>query len=539
MEKGLGKFILGNIFRFDDYLGKRGLNLRNLLHLDLPAPEPAGAQFVFVGVFGKGLSFQFVEPSPQGRKGLDLTFNGSVLQAKPSYSPLEDHALPEGFLDRRVVFIAKFVGDGVTCSIISLEDKNSHTHTFSAVKGFTPLFMEFKSPMQMELFGFTNVDDDSGLQRFLMEEKNRSSQAVQRDGSVPMTGDLNMNSKKITNLNTDDSDLDSAANVRHVSTSNAKLVLSLSQSFDKKIKESHITSSASKKDAFRYIMEEVDESTSENNIIVDGIKDFPESPHDVNKKAYLFRMGKGSQNRYYSRLGLNMYKLSDGEYTLAIEFFPPTMDHVSVSVVSTSLNIGQQSTKLFPKYSRSIVHMHKYETTPPVYIYIDMECQGTEKSPAQGVGHLIVYGIEGKQNDVDSDVFDSLYILERGDMMLQTNLNMNGHRIVNSTRLINGYLNTVNSTTFFLNGFDKIFLKPKTFIKYIDFYFPQFKGTIVLPFSISFSGRTANFTINSSRKITRAQINLQLLDPPIMSIALTPPFRGKIEIMILMTIVEQ
>ena len=331
MEKGLGRFILGNTFRFNDYLGKRGLNLRNPLHLDLSAPEPAGAQFVFVGVFGKGLSFQFVEPSPQGRKSLDLTFDGSVLQAKPSYVPLEDHALPEGFLDRRVAFIAKFGGDGVACSIINLEDKNSHTHTFNAVKGFTPLFMIFKSPMQMELFGFTNVDDDSGLQRFLMEGKNRSSQAVQRDGSVPMTGDLNMDSNKITNLNTDDTDLDSAANVRYVSTSNAKLVLSLTQSFDKKIKESHITSSASKKDAFRYIMEEVNESKSENNIIVDGIKDFPESPHDVNKKAYLFRMGKGGQNRYSSRLGFNMFKLSVGEYTLAIEFFPPTMDEVSVS----------------------------------------------------------------------------------------------------------------------------------------------------------------------------------------------------------------
>ena len=62
----------------------------------------------------------------------------------PLMSPLEDHALPEGFLDRRVAFIATFVGDGVACSIITLEDKNSHTHTFSAVKGFTPLFMDIQ-----------------------------------------------------------------------------------------------------------------------------------------------------------------------------------------------------------------------------------------------------------------------------------------------------------------------------------------------------------------------------------------------------------
>ena len=126
---------------------------------------------------------------------------------------------------------------------------------------------------------------------------NASAQAVQLDGSVPMTGNLNMGSKKITNLNTDAADVGSAANVRHVNNANAKLILTLSKQFDEKIKESHITSSTSKKDAFRYIMEEVD-------------------------------------------------------------------------VVSASLIIGQQSTKLFPKYSRSIVHLHKYDISPPELIYL-------------------------------------------------------------------------------------------------------------------------------------------------------------------------
>ena len=124
---------------------------------------------------------------------------------------------------------------------------------------------------------------------------------------------------------------------------------------------------------------------------------------------------------------------------MAIEFFPPTMDEVSVSVVSTSLNIGQQSTKLFPKYSRSIVHLHKYDLTPPEFIYVDIKCQGTAGSPAQGVGHLIVYGIEGRQSDVDSDVFDALYVLEKGEMVMQTALNMNGHRVLNSNHYKYGY----------------------------------------------------------------------------------------------------
>jgi len=105
------------------------------------------------------------------------------------------------------------------------------------------------------------------------------------------------------------------------------------------------------------------------------------------------------------------------------------MDEVTVSVASTSLNIGQQSTKLFPKYSRSIVHLHKWDVTPPERIYIDLRCQGTGGSLAQGVGHLTVYGIEGKQNDVDSDVYDALYVAVAGKMVMQTGLDLNANHL--------------------------------------------------------------------------------------------------------------
>ena len=65
---------------------------------------------------------------------------------------------------------------------------------------------------------------------------NASAQAVQRDGSVPMTGNCNMDSHKITNLHTDAADLGSAANVNNA---NAKLLLTLSQKFDEKVRVTH------------------------------------------------------------------------------------------------------------------------------------------------------------------------------------------------------------------------------------------------------------------------------------------------------------
>ena len=295
------------------------------------------------------------------------------------------------------------------------------------------------------------------------------------DGTNNMTGNLNLNEKTIINLNTDDKDIKSAANVGYVSSkvhaAKGDVTVGLKTYFDTKIKESHITSSTNKKDVFRYLMENADESSSENNIIVDGIVDFSGSLHNVNKKAYKFKMGKDAQNEYSSRIGFNMFKLPEGEYTLAIEFFPPSTTNLSVSVVSTSLNIGQQSTRLFVNYSRSIVHLHKWSITPPEYIYIDMHCQGTASSSTQGVGYLIVYGVKGSQSNVDSDVYDTAYVVENGKMVMQTDLSLNGHQLRSSIHHMNGFLNsTKGDKNFVLNGAEIISLPGEAILKNIDIY---------------------------------------------------------------------
>ena len=62
--------------------------------------------------------------------------------------------------------------------------------------------------------------------------------------------------------------------------------------------------------------------------------------------------------------------------------------------------------------------MHKYDVTPPEYIYIHIRFQGDKNSPAIGACHLIAYGIEFKQSDVDSDVFDALMVLDNGKINL-------------------------------------------------------------------------------------------------------------------------
>ena len=337
------------------------------------------------------------------------------------------------------------------------------------------------------------------------------------DGTNNMTGNLNLNEKTIINLNTDDKDIKSAANVGYVSskvhTAKGDVTVGLKTYFDTKIKESHITSSTNKKDVFRYLMENADESSSENNIIVDGIVDFSGSPHNVNKKAYKFKMGKDAQNEYSSRIGFNMFKLPEGEYTLAIEFFPPSTTNLSVSVVSTSLNIGQQSTKLFVNYSRSIVHLHKWSITPPEYIYIDMHCQGTASSSTQGVGYLIVYGVKGSQSNVDSDVYDTAYVVENGKMVMQTDLSLNGYKLSGSVHYIHGYLNTKNGNTFLLNGWDKIIIPNHSHILTITVLYFKLKSKYK-PISLKIKHSdhlTQSITYTSTQSTKSQTININLV----------------------------
>ena len=80
------------------------------------------------------------------------------------------------------------------------------------------------------------------------------------DGTNSLTGDLNLNSNTIVNLHTDGKDLKSAVNVDFMQSE----IRSLSDLVSQTIHESHITSSTNKKDAIRYLMEDTDESSSEN-----------------------------------------------------------------------------------------------------------------------------------------------------------------------------------------------------------------------------------------------------------------------------------
>ena len=242
-----------------------------------------------------------------------------------------------------------------------------------------------------------------------------------------MLGSIDMHKNKIINLPEPTEENDAV---------NMEFLDSKIDDLNKKITKNTITATSHPKDEFRYLMEDPLQSSSESNIVVTGIVDFQQSPHKINKKAYALKINKrSSDNMFLGRIGFDMFKIPEGEYTICVEFFPGKMDGVNVNAVSTALNVNRQATKVFANYSRSIIHMHKWRISPPEYLMLDLKWQSKadDASPTGSAAnaHLIIYGVKEFQPDVESVVFDSPFTIENGVMVMETDLNLNGKRLLN------------------------------------------------------------------------------------------------------------
>ena len=198
------------------------------------------------------------------------------------------------------------------------------------------------------------------------------------------------------------------------------------------VDQKFISPSGSMENVFQYIMNDVNQTSSEFGITVLGILDFPQSPHLLNKKAIKFQMGLqlNDSSRYYSRLGLNMFSLPEGDYTLVVEFFPPTTKNIELDCLSTTINVNHQNNGVAGKAWKNIVQLTKYVSTPPEYLMVDMKCDVDQKS-SDNVGWLIVWGVSGIHTTVPSSVFDQPFVFETGKMVMETDLDLNGKRLLN------------------------------------------------------------------------------------------------------------
>ena len=325
--------------------------------------------------------------------------------------------------------------------IVNLKDISNSSNDSEAVnKKYVDNFLKksggvMTGPISMNRNDLIGLPDNPRYGYSAVNRTYVTNNFLKKDGSVAMTGNLNMATNKIKNLGTPSSnEYKAAVNVEffnsELNASNHNISTQITNAYKKYVDESHISAQEHfRKNAFLYLMEDVDESSSENNISVTGIIDYAPSIHQMNKKAYQLTLNKDSgSTNYRSRIGFNLGSLNIGYYTFVCEFFPPAMMNVSVTALGTTISITKQATKTFATYTKTLVQFHRWNSTPPQFIYLDLHGLTSDNNPIASA-FMVVYGVEGYFSNVPSSVFDQVYVVDNGRMVMQTELDLNGNSI--------------------------------------------------------------------------------------------------------------
>ena len=267
-------------------------------------------------------------------------------------------------------------------------------------------------------------------------------EALNRINPDPMEDDIDMGNNFITNIK-DPQPLNSqyAATVnfvnKTVSDNNSTIVTNYQKYVDDKLKYSIQSSNTS--NAFQYVMDDpAGQFYDEDDI--KGIKKTNKDYHKINKETYEMQLVLDSGGYYSSRLGINMYTLPNGEYSLVYELYlPNSIDSstVQISAVSAVETVSKVTTNVFNNHTRSIIHLHKYNNVAPNRLMIDMVLKNKA-----GVSYgnkltifVIVYGVSGYVNNVNTSVWDRLFEVINNVIKVESTIDMNKHDIKNVDNL--------------------------------------------------------------------------------------------------------
>ena len=269
-----------------------------------------------------------------------------------------------------------------------------------------------------------------------------TTQFVKKVGDT-MTGVLNMNGNKIKNVGTPYTyENDAAVNVGFFNTelnaSNSNVLTQITTNYeqyiDEKLLKSHLLSSEVK-NAFTYLSD-INEISTESNIIVHAFVDFNNSPHK-NKKAYDIDMvySPGAQT-YNSKFGINLYPLDIGKYTVVMEYYYPEDLNIIIFVEVTKTTTIKKQVKFDESnYKKYLVQFDfPAKAYPPYYLFFTIRGSGTTSTNPEG--YIVLYGVKGWDDAVPSEIYDhaletGMFEYNDGNMKIYHDIDMNSHRIKN------------------------------------------------------------------------------------------------------------
>ena len=285
---------------------------------------------------------------------------------------------------------------------------------------------------------------------------------LKKDGSIPMTGNLQTNGNHISGLTDLPNSDDQATNKQYV---------------DNNIRKANIKPSHTPKNVFKYLMNDVNEWSSEYNIKVLSFSDLAESPHSWDKRVLNITPVKDGAN-YRFRLGLQMFPMKTNEtYSLIVELYNrdfKTWGRQETYVEATGIWLKSHNTTKFQHqygssgdlyYSKTLIKFKKTSSSAPVFVYytVHFDDKGgdmnTYPSEFKNQVYILAYGIVGETDHVDSGVYDAhqAYEIEKTKMKMLVPLDLNNNSIINVGNLSNGGLLKITGKVFRI-GIQNIFL---------------------------------------------------------------------------------
>ena len=151
------------------------------------------------------------------------------------------------------------------------------------------------------------------------------NQVILRDGSNTMTSNLDMNNQRIINLGNATHNQD-AITLKQVNDGIATVSTENNKYTDQQIAKSHISTHTNRKNVLSYAMDD-GEFTEDAGIQDVNLIDFDDMPHKMNKKAFSMKVRRTTDgsNEYKGRFDFNLFKMyrdnKSDKYTVCVETY--------------------------------------------------------------------------------------------------------------------------------------------------------------------------------------------------------------------------
>ena len=259
---------------------------------------------------------------------------------------------------------------------------------------------------------------------------------LDRQGKSKMLGDLQMNGKRTTGLTNPPNADDEATNKKYV---------------DDNISKSNIKPSHTPKNVFQYLMDDVNEWSTEYDVKVENFSNLSESPHSWDKKVLNITPIKNGRN-YRFRLGLQMFPMKTYEtYSLIVELYNrdyKTWQRQETFVNGTGIWVISNNTTKFQHrygssgdlyYTKTLIKFKKTSSSAPVFVYFTVHFDdnggdmNTYPKDFKNQVYIVAYGIVGPTDHVDPEVYDAheAFEIDKTKMKMLVPLDMNGKQLLN------------------------------------------------------------------------------------------------------------